>query len=103
MFEFGKKYRYKTNQVICTCISAGSTWGLLQVGESVPFVTQAINLYEEYKEPQKITRYVNIWKKPDGTLKDGGVMYPTEEEALAIPGGGDKRAGVAKLEFTESV
>lgn len=61
MFEVGKKYKYMANQVVYSCIAADKTWAVLQFGEATPFVTQATRLYEEYKEPRTVTRWVNVY------------------------------------------
>lgn len=114
MFEVGKKYRYNHNNrqgysLARECLAvhkvAGGTWGFFageDGGSYIPTHSQWSTSWEEYKEPRSVTRWFNIWEKPDGSeVLFGSSGYKTEAEAKNADGGQWKRIDTLELKWIE--
>lgn len=107
MFEVGKKYKRcdKTcSEYVYACLwtnPSGTKAVLQSIGTSGEFFVITPKWYEEYKEPQTVVGYVNIWKDSDGSLRHGGVIYFSEESAKSVERNSMTRLSVVKFEYTE--
>lgn len=88
-FEVGKKYickRYYGNVVHkCHYVHkvGGGVWGLFDhPNDYIPRCIQWTADWKEYIEPRSITRWFNVWQRPDGSLNVGSITFGSKDEAL---------------------
>lgn len=104
MFEVGKKYKRAYGETIYECIFVGNNRAFLRgrTGYEVsPF--HNTKMWEEYKEPQKITLYLGFYHS---TLK--GKLYTTgrlfsNKENIPLTNDGNSLDGIHEIVYEEKL
>lgn len=102
-FEVGKKYRYSGGPVeTCLAVTEKLAW-LSQEGYRGSIVDIVHDGWKEFKEPRKLSRWINVFTSARGHI-DCGALYHTEEQALSnVNRGFSSYIDTIEITYTEKV
>jgi len=107
MLEAGKKYKQSRSGIVYECVWANKIGAVLvdvAPNSAQYYVDQLTNSrYEEYKEPQKVEAWVNVFRDLDTNQLTFGHTYETEAIAKSYARFGPifRTIDTIKIEYTE--